>query len=117
MRGDFRIRENPLMLTAEDNILLTHIEPGALIGELLRRYWNHNAIAPELSQENPTKYVRILKENLALFMDKTCQVGLLGGKCPQRSASLVYGRVENVDPSVPPWLIEGLRWQHHRDPA
>ena len=82
------------MITKEENELLTRVGPGTPAGELLRRYWQPVAIAQELTEENPTKFVRILCENLVLFRDKTGRVGLIEDRCSHRGASLVYGREE-----------------------
>ena len=82
------------MVTQEENQLMTQTGPGTPGGELLRRYWHPIAIASELTDENPTKFVRILCENLVLFRDKKGNVGLIGDRCPHRGASLLYGRVE-----------------------
>ncbi|MEE8519297.1 MAG: Rieske 2Fe-2S domain-containing protein, partial [Dehalococcoidia bacterium] len=82
------------MLTAEENKILTQVGPGTPGGELLRRYWHPIAIAQELTHESPKKFVRVLGEDLVLFMDKTGRVGLIADKCAHRSASMVYGRVE-----------------------
>jgi 5,5'-dehydrodivanillate O-demethylase oxygenase subunit len=82
------------MLTKEENELLTRVGPGQPAGELLRRYWHPVAFVDEISYETPTKFVRILGENLVLFRDKSGNVGLIGDQCPHRGASLLYGRVE-----------------------
>jgi 5,5'-dehydrodivanillate O-demethylase oxygenase subunit len=83
-----------MVLTKEDNELLTQVGPGTPGGELLRRYWMPIAIAAELTPEQPTKLVRLLGEILVLFRDKTGRVGLLADRCSHRGASLLYGRVE-----------------------
>ena len=82
------------MLTREENELLTRVGPGTPAGELLRRYWHPIALARDLSDETPTKFVRVLGEDLVLFRDKSGRTGLLADHCSHRSASLVYGRVE-----------------------
>jgi 5,5'-dehydrodivanillate O-demethylase len=82
------------MLTREENELLTRIGPGTPAGELLRRYWHPIAVARELTDEQPTRCVRILGEDLVLFRDKSANVGLLADHCSHRGASLLYGRVE-----------------------
>jgi len=82
------------MLTREENELLTRVGPGTPAGELLRRYWYPVAVAKELTDESPTKLVRILGEDLVLFRDKKGRVGLLDDRCPHRGASILYGRVE-----------------------
>ena len=82
------------MLTREENELLTRVGPGTPAGELLRRYWHPVAVAQDLSDENPTRFVRILGEDLVLFRDKKGRVGLIADRCPHRGASFLYGRVE-----------------------
>jgi 5,5'-dehydrodivanillate O-demethylase len=82
------------MLTREENEQLTRVGPGTPGGDLLRRYWHPIAIAQELTAESPTRFVRILGENLVLFRDKLGRVGLIGDRCSHRGASLCYGRVE-----------------------
>jgi 5,5'-dehydrodivanillate O-demethylase oxygenase subunit len=83
------------MLTAQENDYLTRVGPGMPAGELLRRYWHPVAIAVDLTSDNPTKFVRILGENLVLFLTPRGEVGLLDDRCSHRGASLSYGRVEN----------------------
>jgi 5,5'-dehydrodivanillate O-demethylase len=82
------------MLTAEENEYLTRVGPGTPAGELLRRYWHPVAIAADLTQESPTKFVRILGEDLVLFVTPEGEAGLLNDRCAHRGASLSYGRVE-----------------------
>ncbi|HEY3115934.1 MAG TPA: Rieske 2Fe-2S domain-containing protein [Chloroflexota bacterium] len=81
-------------MTPEENTLLTQVGPGTPGGELFRRYWHPVALLPEISEETPTKFVRMLGEDLVLFRDKSGRVGLIGDHCPHRGASLLYGRVE-----------------------
>ncbi len=99
------------MLTREENETLTHVGPGTPAGELLRRYWLPVCVAQELTEENPTKFVPILGENLVLFRDRKGRVGLLEDRCSHRGASLSYGRVEErgIACSYHGWLydIEG----------
>lgn len=82
------------MLTHNDNEILTRVGPETPAGELLRRYWYPVAFATDLTPENPTQFVRLLGEDLVLFLDKSGRVGLLADRCPHRGASLLYGRVE-----------------------
>ena len=77
-----------------ENELLTRVGPGTPAGELFRRYWHPVAIAKELTDEEPTKFIRILGEDLVLFKDKGGNVGLIQDHCAHRGASLMYGRVE-----------------------
>jgi 5,5'-dehydrodivanillate O-demethylase len=64
------------------------------MGELLRRYWLPFMVAGELTDEQPTRFVRLLGEDLVAFKDRSGHVGLLADHCAHRGASLVYGRVE-----------------------
>ena len=82
------------MLTAAENTRLTQVGPGTPAGALLRRYWYPVAVSQDLSEERPTRIVRLLGEDLVLFRDKSRRVGLLADHCSHRGASLLYGRVE-----------------------
>ena len=82
------------MLTAEENEMLTRVGAGTPAGELLRRYWHPVAIAADITPDNPTKFVRILGEDLVLFQTTGGEVGLLNDRCAHRGVSLSYGRVE-----------------------
>ncbi|MEA2640362.1 MAG: 5,5-dehydrodivanillate O-demethylase oxygenase subunit [Chloroflexota bacterium] len=83
-----------MTLTQEQNEMLTRVGPGTPGGELLRRYWHPVAPVQELTEEQPTRFVRILGEDLILFKDKSGNVGLIQDHCAHRGASLLYGRVE-----------------------
>ncbi|MEA2639330.1 MAG: 5,5-dehydrodivanillate O-demethylase oxygenase subunit [Chloroflexota bacterium] len=83
-----------MVLTKEQNERLTQTSAGTPAGELLRRYWHPIAVAAELTDEQPTRFVRILGEDLVLFKDKSGNVGLIQDHCAHRGASLLYGRVE-----------------------
>ena len=54
------------MLTAEQNVELTQVEPGTRMGEVLRRYWYPVAFTRELA-EFPVKRVELLGEFFALW--------------------------------------------------
>jgi 5,5'-dehydrodivanillate O-demethylase oxygenase subunit len=91
------------MLTREENDYLTRVGRGTPAGEMLRRYWHPVAVAGELTDEQPIKAVRILGENLVVFRDTAGKYGLIAERCPHRSASLAYGRVD----------AEGIRCPYH----
>jgi 5,5'-dehydrodivanillate O-demethylase len=91
------------MLTAEQNARLTQVGPGTPAGALLRSYWQPVAAAGELTTEKPIKRVRILGENLVVYRDTAGKYGLVGERCPHRSASLAYGKVE----------ADGIRCPYH----
>ncbi len=83
-----------MVLTKEQNDILTQTAAGTPAGELLRRYWHPVGLVGEVTDDNPTKFVRILSEDLVLFRDKSGNVGLIQDHCVHRGASLLYGRVE-----------------------
>jgi 5,5'-dehydrodivanillate O-demethylase len=99
------------MLTKEENEMLTRVGRGTPGGELLRRYWLPVSVAQEVTEEKPTKFIRVLGEDLVLFRDKSGRVGLLEDRCSHRGASLSYGRVEErgISCAYHGWLydIEG----------
>jgi 5,5'-dehydrodivanillate O-demethylase len=82
------------VLTQEENEFLTRVGAGTPAGEFLRRYWLPVGIPPDLSDETPTRHVRMLGEDLVLFRDTSGRIGLLADHCAHRGASLLYGRVE-----------------------
>ena len=98
------------MLTQEQNDRLTRVGPGTPMGELMRRYWHPIAGSSEVGEENPTKEVRLLGEDLVLFRSSVGVLGLVEPSCPHRKANLSYGIPEP----------EGIRCAYHGwlfDPA
>jgi hypothetical protein len=93
------------MLTAEQNELLTRVGPGTPAGELLRRYWHPVAIASDLSAENPTKFVRILGEELVLFRTPKGEAELLEDRC--RIAALRFATAEWRTAALPVPIMAG----------
>ncbi|MDA0799680.1 MAG: Rieske 2Fe-2S domain-containing protein [Chloroflexi bacterium] len=91
------------MLTQAQNDRLTRVGPGTPMGTLMRRYWHPIAGSSELSEENPTKEVRLLGEDLVLFRSTAGQIGLIEPSCPHRKANLSYGVPEP----------EGIRCAYH----
>jgi phthalate 4,5-dioxygenase oxygenase subunit len=83
------------MFSRQENELLTRVDPGTPMGELIRRYW----IPALLSEEIPVPdcspvQVRLLGEELVAFRDTQGRVGLLDEHCSHRGTSLFYGRNE-----------------------
>jgi 5,5'-dehydrodivanillate O-demethylase len=91
------------MLTQEQNDRLTKVGPGTPMGELMRRYWHPIAGGSEVDEENPTKEVRLLGEDLVLFRSTKGVLGLVEPSCPHRKANLSYGVPEP----------EGIRCAYH----
>jgi len=90
------------MLTERENQRLTRVGPGTPMGKLLRCYWHPIAAVEDLEREEVLP-VRILGENLVLYLTTTGQAGLIQERCPHRSTSLAYG-VPDAD---------GLRCPYH----
>jgi 5,5'-dehydrodivanillate O-demethylase oxygenase subunit len=91
------------MLSAAQNERLTQTSAGTPMGELLRRYWHPIAGSSEMNDENPTKEIRLLSEDLVLFRSTKGVVGLIEPSCPHRKANLSYGVPEP----------EGIRCAYH----
>ncbi|MDA1035425.1 MAG: aromatic ring-hydroxylating dioxygenase subunit alpha [Chloroflexi bacterium] len=90
------------MLTVEENSLLSSIDRGTPMGELLRRYWHPIAAAVQLD-ERPTLAVKLLGEELVLYRDRSGTLGLIDRLCPHRRVDLSYGIPEE----------HGLRCMYH----
>ncbi len=95
------------MLTAEKNKLLTDIEPGSPMGDLLRRYWQPVAGQSEFDGAS-IKPVRLFGEDLVLYKDLSGTFGLVDRHCAHRRADLTYGWVENcgIRCSYHGWLFD-----------
>ncbi len=92
------------MLSVEENRLLTQVDAGTPMGELLRRYWHPICAADQLLQSPfRTKEVKILGEELVVYRDRSGQLGCVDKYCTHRRASLAYGVVEQ----------DGIRCQYH----
>ncbi|MSP97680.1 MAG: aromatic ring-hydroxylating dioxygenase subunit alpha [Betaproteobacteria bacterium] len=83
------------MISAEQNDLLTRVGPATPAGSLLRNYWQPVALVDELQGPRPLKAVRLLGQDLVLFIDANGRYGLLDRDCPHRGADLAYGRLED----------------------
>ncbi len=90
------------MLSFRENEVLTQVGPGTPMGELMRRYWHPIAALSQL-EENPTKSVRILGEDLVLYKDRSGTFGLIQESCPHRRVNLLYGIPEQ----------QGIRCPYH----
>ena len=72
------------------------------MGQLFRRYWLPIGGSAELTA-NPTKAVRLLGEDLALYRDRSGKLGLIEASCAHRRVHLLYGIPED----------NGLRCPYH----
>src|SRR5581483_9025967 len=84
-----------LVLSRQENELLTRVGAGTPMGELLRHYWIPALLSRELpAADGEPVRVRVLGENLVGFRDSNGQVGVVQNNCPHRGASLFFGRNE-----------------------
>ncbi len=83
------------MLSTEDNDLITRTDNGAVLGQLMRRYWLPALLSEEIPERDgrPVR-VRILGEELVAFRNSEGRIGLLGEHCSHRGTSLFFGRNE-----------------------
>src|SRR5665213_2149297 len=84
-----------VMLTQEENQLVTEVGPGTLMGALMREYWVPAMLSSELPNPDcdPVR-VMLLGEQLIGFRDTSGKVGLIANLCTHRGASLFFGRNE-----------------------
>jgi len=83
------------MISKEINEMLTRVGRGTPAGELLRRYWLPVSVAKELTLEKPRKKIKVLGEDLVLFLDKNGQYVCLAEQCVHRGCSMYYGFIED----------------------
>ncbi|MFK5980686.1 MAG: Rieske 2Fe-2S domain-containing protein [Rhizobiaceae bacterium] len=92
------------MLTYEENELLTRVENGAPMGQLMKQHWTPVCLIEEVEEPDGTPLlVEVLGDRYVAFRDSDGKVGLLDELCPHRKASLVFGRNEEC----------GLRCLYH----
>ncbi len=93
-----------MVLSRQDNEVLTRTGPGTPMGEVLRRYWLPALMIDELpGPDCPPVRVKLLTEELVAFRDTQGRVGLLEEFCPHRRTSMFLGRNEE----------NGLRCVYH----
>lgn len=84
-----------IMISEEENHLLTQTGPCTPCGQLLRCYWQPVALVEELPQGAAPLRLQIMGEELVLFRDDLGRAGLLGLHCSHRGTDLSYGRIED----------------------
>lgn len=96
--------EEVIMLTAEENDLLTRVTGGAPMGILMRQHWTPVCLIEEVEEPDGTPLlVEAIGRRYVCFRDTDGRLGLLDELCPHRRASLVFGRNEEC----------GLRCLYH----
>jgi 5,5'-dehydrodivanillate O-demethylase oxygenase subunit len=96
------------LLSKEKNEVLAQTSAGTPMGELLRRYWHPVASLLEL-RERRVMPVRILGEDLVLFLTANKVPHLIARKCAHRGADLSYGWVDGewIRCSYHGWAFDG----------
>lgn len=80
----------------EDNELLTRVENGAPLGEMIRHHhWIPAIRAGRLEADGAPVRVRLLGENFVAFRATDGRVGFLDEACPHRGVSLALARNED----------------------
>src|SRR5215831_14803212 len=89
-------RSADMPLTREDNDLLTRVENGAPMGEMIRQhYWLPAVPSARLVADGAPVRVRLLGSNYVAFRRTDGAVGVLDELCPHRKTSLLMGRNED----------------------
>jgi phenylpropionate dioxygenase-like ring-hydroxylating dioxygenase large terminal subunit len=92
------------MLAAEENDLLTRVDPGTPMGDMLRHYWIPAVRSEELPEPDGAPLrIRLLCEDLIAFRVTSGRVGIIQSSCAHRGAALFFARNEQ----------EGLRCVYH----
>ena len=79
-----------------DNVDLTRVTSGTVMGELIRRYWIPAFLKEELPYPGcPPVRITLLGEQLVGFRDGEGRVGLIDEFCAHRNVSLFFGRAED----------------------
>src|ERR1700679_101806 len=83
------------MLSAEENVLLTHVTGDAPMGQMMRRYWVPACLSEEVAAPDgaPVR-TTIFGDRLVVFRDTDGKLGVVDERCPHRLASLALGRNE-----------------------
>src|SRR5215831_10960851 len=76
-----------LMLSNEENEVLTRVGPGTPAGEMLRRYWWPVGFSEHVTAKGRPVKVRLLGEDLVLFRDGDRRLGVLALHCSHRGTS------------------------------
>lgn len=85
-----------MAMSREDNELLTRVENGAPMGEMIRQhYWMPVVPAVKLETDGAPVRVRLLGSNFVAFRATDGSVGVLDELCAHRKASLALARNEH----------------------
>lgn len=80
------------MLSKEDNIRFTEVEPGSALHGMAKRYWLPYLRSEALEANGKPRKVELLGETYISFRAADGTLGFLDEQCPHRGASLVLAR-------------------------
>jgi phenylpropionate dioxygenase-like ring-hydroxylating dioxygenase large terminal subunit len=83
------------MLSQAQNELLTRVERGTPMGDMLREYWVPACRSAKLVADGAPERVRLFGEKFVAFRATDGRVGFLAERCPHRCASLALARNEH----------------------
>ena len=85
-----------MALSKKDNELLTRVEHGAPMGEMIRQnYWLPAVPSIKLEADGAPVRIRLLGQNFIAFRVTDGTAGVIDEQCPHRKASLALGRNED----------------------
>ncbi len=85
-----------MAMSREDNELLTRVENGAPMGEMIRQhYWIPAVPSAKLEADGAPVLVRLLGTHYVAFRATDGRVGIVDELCPHRRTSLMMARNEN----------------------
>ena len=85
-----------MAMTAEENELLTRVENGAPMGEMIRQhYWMPAVPSATLVADGAPVLVRLLGTNYVAFRTTDGRAGLIDELCPHRRTSMMMARNED----------------------
>ena len=85
-----------MAMTAEENELLTRVERGAPMGEMIRQhYWIPAVPSAKLEADGAPMLVRLLGSNFVAFRATDGSAGVIDELCPHRKTSMMMARNEN----------------------
>lgn len=80
------------MLSKEENIRFTEVEPGSAMNAMAKRYWLPYLRSEVLEANGAPRKVELLGEKYVSFRAEDGRLGFFDEQCPHRGASLVLAR-------------------------
>ena len=85
-----------MAMSREDNELLTRVENGAPMGEMIRQhYWMPAVPSAKLEADGSPVLVRLLGSNYVAFRTTDGRAGVIDELCPHRKTSMMMARNEH----------------------